>query len=58
MYTKLEVEQETYMQIELMEESMVTPKGALLLASCKRTKIKYRYNSYVFIFTKAVGYKL
>ena len=58
MYTKLEVEQETYMQIELMEESMVTPKGALLLASCKGTKNKYQRNSYVFIFIKSVGYKL
>jgi len=42
MYTKLEVEQETNMQIELMEESMMTPKGALLMASCKRSPNQYK----------------
>jgi hypothetical protein len=61
MYTKLEVELEKYMQIELMEESMMTPKGALLMASCKRTEIGIDV-TVVFIFkkriAKAVRYKL
>ena len=33
MYTEVEVEQETYMRIELMEENMVTPEDALNTAS-------------------------
>ena len=49
MYTEVDVEQETYMRIELMEENMVSPEDALNTASCKRSQNSKTFKQFLLV---------